>query len=118
MCDSRIDRNFDTYLFTLKLSFSFPSSSFNAPLCIFILCAVCHVLVITSPILPIACESELIILNTPHVMQNIFCSNCFGDEYDYPQMKHLPERIYPNDDKPSTYPNVHQWYSLYKAVLD
>ena len=55
---------FAIYLLTLLLSFSSESPS-NIPLCLFILLAVCHVLVITSPILPIAIASELIILNTP-----------------------------------------------------
>ena len=46
------------------LSFLSLSSS-NGPLCFFILSAVCHVRIITSPTRPIACESELIIENIP-----------------------------------------------------
>ena len=55
---------FATYLLILKLSFLSQSCG-NAPLCFFILSAVCHVLVMTSPTRPIACESELIIEKIP-----------------------------------------------------
>mmetsp|Transcript_31581 Transcript_31581/g.50739 ORF Transcript_31581/g.50739 Transcript_31581/m.50739 type:complete len:235 (-) Transcript_31581:1831-2535(-) len=46
-----------TYRLIRSLSSSLPSSG-KAPSCFFILSAVCHVLVITSPTLPIAWESD------------------------------------------------------------
>ena len=51
---------FATYLFIRRLSFS-PFSSDNLPRCFFILSAVCHVRIITSPTRPIAWLSEAII---------------------------------------------------------
>mmetsp|Transcript_2828 Transcript_2828/g.4115 ORF Transcript_2828/g.4115 Transcript_2828/m.4115 type:complete len:207 (+) Transcript_2828:317-937(+) len=47
-----------TYLLTRALSSPLALSSSRAPVCFFILSAVCHVRVMTSPTLPIACESE------------------------------------------------------------
>ncbi len=58
---------FDTYRFTRKLSLRLLScsSSGNGPRCFFILSAVCHVRVMTSPTRPIAWESELIMEISP-----------------------------------------------------
>lgn len=54
-----------TYLFTRSLSAPVPSSASNAPLCTLFLCAVFHVRITTSPHLPIAWLSLLIILIAP-----------------------------------------------------
>lgn len=56
---------FATYRRIRKLSSPCPSSSASAPRCCFILSAVCHVRVITSPTRPIACESDEIIEIAP-----------------------------------------------------
>mmetsp|Transcript_5078 Transcript_5078/g.20381 ORF Transcript_5078/g.20381 Transcript_5078/m.20381 type:complete len:458 (+) Transcript_5078:528-1901(+) len=53
------------YRFTRKLSPFSEESSGSAPRCAFILAAVCHVRVTTSPTRPIACESEDMIEMAP-----------------------------------------------------
>ena len=55
---------FAMYLLILSLSL-FSSSPSRAPLCFFIESATCQVLITTSPTLPIACESELVIEIAP-----------------------------------------------------
>src|SRR3972149_11269388 len=56
--------NLARYRFTLRLSFS-PFSSSNRPTIFFILSAVCHALVATSPTLPIAWLSDEYMLKIP-----------------------------------------------------
>src|SRR5574339_701374 len=55
---------FAIYLLALRLSLS-PVSSVNLPFIFFILSAVCHALITTSPILHIAWLSDEYMLNTP-----------------------------------------------------
>ncbi len=80
------------------------------PRWLFILSAVCQVRVMTSPMRPIACESELIMLMAPEVVENVLGGDGFAANAALGK-GHVLRQVRGRDDgRPSACRGARQWY--------